>query len=202
MNLAIVLLIAALGPPAKAELRAIHRAGQTFVVFPEVDGLIENKQVTRGELKAVLARLQQTRQARYRVYYHSAPITAATLNMDEVVIERFAVEPGKPLPPGVGLYVHSPKKAGKAYYAVTLTVDGREDPATLKALARPVAETVGPGEPVLQGEADAQFAPRLAGPSRWASRTVWLSPTARWGSVESRRAARQSFPTLRSRRRC
>ena len=38
---AAVLLIAAFGPPAKAELRAIHRAGQTSVVFPEVDRLIE-----------------------------------------------------------------------------------------------------------------------------------------------------------------
>ena len=50
--------------------------------------------------------------------------------------------------------MHSAKKASKAYYAVTVAVDGREDPATLEALAIPVAETVGPGEPVLQGEAN------------------------------------------------
>jgi hypothetical protein len=76
--LAAVLLIAALGPPAKAELRAIHRAGQTFMVFPEVDRLIEKEQITWGELKTVFARLKEAPQVRYRVYRHTAPITAAT----------------------------------------------------------------------------------------------------------------------------
>jgi len=209
--MAAVLLIAALGPSADAGLRAIHRGGQTFVIFPEVDRLVEKEQITWGELKALLAQLSESRQVRYRVYRHTAPITVATLGgaeriaevaplsaynargrsvdeciaavrrkatddvelakelarsdyfagytpdspqMDDVVIERFAVEPGKPLPPGVGLYVHSPKKTGKAYYAVTLAVGGREDPASFKTLPIPVAETVGPGEPVLQSGAN------------------------------------------------
>jgi uncharacterized membrane protein len=76
--LAAGLLIAVLGSAAKAELRAIHRAGQTFVVFPEVDRLIEKEQITWGKLKTVLARLKEAPQVRYRVYRHTASITAAT----------------------------------------------------------------------------------------------------------------------------
>lgn len=77
--MAAVLLIAALGPSADAGLRAIHRGGQTFVIFPEVDRLVEKEQITWGELKAVLAQLNESRQVRYRVYRHTAPITVATL---------------------------------------------------------------------------------------------------------------------------
>jgi hypothetical protein len=59
--------------------RADGWPGQTFVIFPEVDRVIEKEQITWGELKAVLARLEEARQVRYRVYRHTAPITAATL---------------------------------------------------------------------------------------------------------------------------
>jgi hypothetical protein len=209
--LAAVLFLAALSPHADAELRAIHRAGQTFLIFPEIDRLVDREPITWGELKAVFARLDQTRQVRYRVYRHTAPITAATLAeaeriaevaprsgynargrsvdeciavvrrkalddaelakdlarsdyfdsytpdsppMDDVLIERFSVEPGKPLPQGLGLYVHNPDEEGNAYYAVTCVVNGSEDSTTLVAMARPVTESVGLGEPVLQGEAN------------------------------------------------
>ena len=75
----------------------------------------------------------------------------------ELRIRRLAVEAGKPLPPRAGLYVHHPAKAGRAYYAVVSVVDGvanLRDLSAANALARPVEEVVGPGEPVLQGTAD------------------------------------------------
>ena len=58
----------------------------------------------------------------------------------------------KELPLHTGLYVHQPAKAGKAFYAVTVLVDGVENTADLTAansLAGPVAETVGTGGPTL-----------------------------------------------------
>jgi len=59
---------------------------------------------------------------------------------------------GGQLPLHTGLYVHQPAKAGKAYYAVTTCAGGAENTRDLtaaNALSRPVAETVGAGEPVL-----------------------------------------------------
>ena len=91
---AAVLLIAALVPPARAELRVVHRAGQTFVVFPEGGRPIEKEQITWGEMKAVLARLEQTPPVRYRVYRHTAPITAAALAGAERIADRIVALPG------------------------------------------------------------------------------------------------------------
>ena len=39
-------------------------------------------------------------------------------------IPRFAIEDGRPLGPRLGLYVHHPDRAGKAYYAVVPAIDG------------------------------------------------------------------------------
>lgn len=67
-------------------------------------------------------------------------------------IDRFVI-PGsrKPLPRGTGLYVHTPERAGMAYYAVLASVDGVQNTATF-AVTKAVAEVAGAGEPVLQGE--------------------------------------------------
>lgn len=77
--------------------------------------------------------------------------------MDTVRIERFAIEDERPLRPGTGLYVHHPSSPGSAFYAVAISVDGvanlRDFPAE-NSLQTPVAEGVGPGVPVRQGEAD------------------------------------------------
>lgn len=77
--------------------------------------------------------------------------------MGEVAIQRLAVENGKPLPPGTGLFVHHPEKAGRAYYAVVSSVDGvanTRDFSAANSLSTPISETVGIGEPVLQGKPD------------------------------------------------
>ncbi len=91
----------------------------------------------------------------------------------EVLVPRYCIEPTPPgklprdgrrrknnaaewwakeLPPRTGLYVHQTRAAGKAYYAVTALVDGVENTRVLTAansLAKPVVETVGPGEPLM-----------------------------------------------------
>src|SRR5262249_61590535 len=59
----------------------------------------------------------------------------------------------KAVPPGTGIYVHNPKQAGNMYYALSLAVNGEEDLSTFyekNATKEAVAETVGPGEPILQ----------------------------------------------------
>jgi hypothetical protein len=197
-------------PPAVKGLKVHHRAGQTFIVFEEIDDRSADASPTWADLKARLDRLDAEREVRYRVYRHTAPITAASLpeaellgevkpmsgynvpgrsvdrlialhrrramddlefskqlargdyfskyspdmpEMGELPIQRLAVEDGKPLPPRMGLYVHQPAKAGTAWYTVVSVVDGVANTGDLPE-AKPVEETVGPGELVFQGQAD------------------------------------------------
>ncbi len=52
---------------------------------------------------------------------------------------RLAVQPGSPVGPGTGLYVHTVRKAGRAYYAVLAAEDGAANAADISA-----ANTAGP----------------------------------------------------------
>ena len=74
--------------------------------------------------------------------------------MGEVTVDRFVIDDsGKQLALGTGLYVHNTDEAGQAYYAVAACVDGvtnTVDFSADNATQTPVAETVGPGEPVFQ----------------------------------------------------
>jgi hypothetical protein len=77
--------------------------------------------------------------------------------MSEVIVSRLAVEDGRPLPPGTGLYVHHPSAPAKAYYAVATVADGTVNTTDFPpgaTLAKPVAEQVGRGRPVFQGVED------------------------------------------------
>ena len=79
-------------------------------------------------------------------YYGNAP-------KPEYRAFRYVVESGKePVPPGIGIYVYNPQEAGKAYYAITAVINGREDTTATaaNALRVPIDESVGPGLPVLQ----------------------------------------------------
>ena len=203
------------GLPAPVRgLKVVHRAGQTFVTWQEVERRVAKENVAWGELKRLLDAADQTGEVRYRIYRHREPITADTIahaeflgevkslsgynvrgrsvdelmtlvrrraiddldlakklaredyfskygpsmpEMAEVVVNRFAVEDGRPLPVGTGLFVHHPKRAEKAYYGVAVARDGVAnlahwtDENTTRAA---VEETAGTGEPVLQGTPD------------------------------------------------
>ncbi len=120
-------------------------------------------------------------EVRYRVYRHDKPITPATIGAAELVGEavpgsmyntrlvpggdfikrrpkavagRLAVEPGKPLPPGTGLFVHTCRRHGNHYYAVVAALDGVENTVALSKAnsVGPVAQRAAPPEPVLQHE--------------------------------------------------
>jgi hypothetical protein len=71
----------------------------------------------------------------------------------ESFIPTFAPEPGRALHPGEAMYVHTPERAGSAYYAVTCVLGGTENLVAVgpaNSLATPVAETPAPPQPVLQ----------------------------------------------------
>jgi hypothetical protein len=164
--------------PAVKELRALHREGQTFLTWAEVEPPIAGSDLTFKDWKTTQAKLAaEPRQIRYRIYRSSEPITAASIGKAELVDEvgpltcwnpdihgtgprdgdlvpRYVIEDGKqPVPPGTGIYVHNPAKAGKAYYAVSLAIDGAENLSAFGAgntTADAVTETVGAGTPVLQ----------------------------------------------------
>ena len=66
------------------------------------------------------------------------------------VISTFCYDDLKAVMPGEALYVHTPGKAGRAYYAVTAVMNGTENLAVSDAnsLAQPVAETADTPEPI------------------------------------------------------
>ncbi|MBM4038448.1 MAG: hypothetical protein FJ290_08030 [Planctomycetes bacterium] len=66
-------------PPPVKGVKALHRAGQTFVTFEEIDERSAAPSPTWAELKKQLDAIDAEREVRYRVYRHTAPITAATL---------------------------------------------------------------------------------------------------------------------------
>jgi len=69
------------------------------------------------------------------------------------VIPTYCVAKGKALRPGEGLYVHTPRKPGRFYYAVTTALGGTENLSQISganSLAAPVAETPATPQPVLQ----------------------------------------------------
>jgi hypothetical protein len=72
-------------PPQASELRAVHRAGQTFLTWREIDERVGNDNVTWGELQAILSGLDTKAQTRYCVYRADRPITAANLAAAELL---------------------------------------------------------------------------------------------------------------------
>ncbi len=197
-------------PPAQVEgLKALHRAGQTFLTWKDREDAFGAGPVTWGQIRAHLDKTDPRQQVRYRVYRHARPIDARSVrdavllaevsslsgfnvnswslerlinqavfgNEDrgelgkygpfggwsrhspeggKLIIPRLAIEDGRALPAGTGLYVHScPAGAPgqKAYYAVTVATGGVENLSAFSpanSLARPVTEGPAAWEPVEQ----------------------------------------------------
>ena len=68
-----------------------------------------------------------------------------------VVALRLAVQPGKPVAAGTGIYVHTVGRAGKGYYAVLTAMNGTTNTIEISAdnAVGPIDETPAPPEPVL-----------------------------------------------------
>jgi len=118
-------------------------------------------------------------EVRYRVYQSPKPITPGTIGAatllgeaapgsaynarlvpggdfahrrPKAVATRLAVEPGKPLPAGFGLYVHTVARSGAYHYAVLAAVDGVENTTALGPgnVVGPLPQRRATPEPVLQ----------------------------------------------------
>ncbi|HET6427907.1 MAG TPA: hypothetical protein VFJ30_05835 [Phycisphaerae bacterium] len=214
------------------DVKAVHRAGQTFITWRELDPL-PDKSFTLDELREARDALEQRGWPRYRVYRLDRPINADNLGqaeplgevkplsgfnwrgasldrliyqhqlralndaafarsiasgpfdgyhqgmaaMGQVVIDRLAIEDGKPLPAGTGLYVHAPDKPGRAYYAVVPMVDGLAVPGgTGWATAEAVDERTGAGVPIFQCVEDLKVFYDYPGQRR--RYVQWCSPAA------------------------
>jgi len=98
--------------------------------------------------------------------------------MDRYPLDRLVIDPkAGPLPPGTGLYVHHPWRAQKRYYAVVSCRAGVENTADFSAanaLAKPLAEVTGPGEPVHQGPG--LWGPFFDYPGRRQVYVQWCAP--------------------------
>ncbi|MHB1037157.1 MAG: alpha/beta hydrolase family protein [Pirellulales bacterium] len=168
-------------------LAARHRAGQTMLSWKEVAPPAAADSIAAQALNDLRRELQkkdgnqQPNAVVYRVYRSARPITSLAglepvaevpalsgWNTDyygdirpEHKALRYVIEEGKgPIPPGTGICAYNPAQAGRAYYAVTVVRDGKENKSLGpgNALGAPVSETVGLGEPVLQ---------RIEKPAEW-----------------------------------
>jgi pimeloyl-ACP methyl ester carboxylesterase len=157
-----------------SQLRAWHRAGQTFLTWTEVMNPVTQDNISIQELKNIQTHVEQTHRLRYRIYRSTRPIKTIdglkpiteTLplsgwNTDYYGIApkpedkafRYVVEDGKEqVALGTGIYVNNPTEAGKAYYAVTVLVNDKENTAldAANTLQAPIDENIGAGLPVLQ----------------------------------------------------
>lgn len=140
-------------PPTTDGLQAVHRSGQTFLTWNEVDNTVH-----------------------YHIYRSTQPITTENLSTATLLTSRwgpidadsslhkhrsigvpefFIIENGAdPLDADTGLFVHTtqPGQDGSVYYAVTTITDGRENKQIImgeNSLAVAVTESVDTPEPVL-----------------------------------------------------
>lgn len=174
--LIVVALLAAPGGAAEKQagaLHARHKAGQTLLTFTEVDPPVTKDSIPAGEIRDLRRTLNTERKLRYRVYRSEEPIRSieglkpiadlppltgwniayyGSIRAEHMAL-RYVVQDGAdPVPPGTGICAYNPPRAGKAYYAVTTVIDGKEnvDIGPGNSLAAPIEETVGQGVPVLQ----------------------------------------------------
>lgn len=135
------------------ELTAIHRSGQTFLVWPETSS-----------------------SANYHVYRHNAPITETNLSAATQITSRWGAlstdtssnkyrmenvpanfiisDRGAPLTDNTGLFVYTIQagEQGRSYYAVTtISGDGEAEQsiAAGNTLSTPVNESTGTPKPIL-----------------------------------------------------
>jgi len=164
-------------PPTVADVRVAHRGGQSLITFREPPLAAMPDFKTGADVASFRERLvQENPGLRLRVWRSPVKITPQTVDRAKLVGEcgllscwndtywqdktkqqqpvRYRVaDLDEPLPWGTGVYAHNPAVASKAYYAVTVSVDGQEDLDSLgsgNTTSLPVDETVGQGEPVLQ----------------------------------------------------
>ncbi|KKK74412.1 hypothetical protein LCGC14_2884030, partial [marine sediment metagenome] len=66
-------------------VKAVHRSGQTFITWREIDELVGTDEITWGRLRTILGGIDRNRRVRYCVYRSDRPITAANLHAAELI---------------------------------------------------------------------------------------------------------------------
>jgi pimeloyl-ACP methyl ester carboxylesterase len=157
-----------------SQLRARHAEGQTLLTWQEILFPVTPETLSVVELRQIRATLDHEKRVRYRIYRSQQPIPSVKglTPMAEVSpltgwnadyygqyaqptdqAFRYVVEEGQPpVPPGTGIYAHNAGEGGAVYYAVTASINGREDMTISheNTLQIPIDETVGQGVPILQ----------------------------------------------------
>jgi pimeloyl-ACP methyl ester carboxylesterase len=160
--------------PQVSGVRVRHRAGQTLVTWEEAIPLVDTPAPSIGHIKQLRADADRRQKIRYHIYRSGQPITSVAglaaigsvspltgWNTDlygiyaapEPPAIRYVVDEGQePIGPRTGVFAFNPVAPGDGYYAVTVSIDGRENRivAAANVSAEPAKETVGPGEPILQ----------------------------------------------------
>ena len=73
-------------PPAQASgLKVVHRAGQTFITWKEIEDVVGADEVRWGEMRQILNGLDSEREVRYCIYRHSKPIDAVSLPQAQLI---------------------------------------------------------------------------------------------------------------------
>jgi len=162
-------------PHAISNIEVWHNQGQTFIVFDEILNPFVSDTITYKEFFNLKNNTQKIVYHIYRADHliksvkglkpiaglsSFSGINESFYGIDtqnkygEKEIIRYVVRSGEPpLKTGKGLYVFSPKEDGRAYYAVTFVVDGRENFLVVSgenSISQPIIETKGEGVPILQ----------------------------------------------------
>ena len=146
-----------------SQIRAVHRAGQTFVTWRELDGTNRRYRVYRSEQPLLVA--QDLDDADYLGEVDDRSSRNQGRSLATGTERTWIIAPGgAALDAMDGLFVHtvgglrnSPPSPAieftRAYYAVTCVTSGSEEQRIVvgsNALARPVSEWPAPPEPVVQ----------------------------------------------------
>jgi hypothetical protein len=138
-----------------AELNAFFREGQTFITWKEVgDAEGEKYRIYRSDAKITPANLD--RAALLATVPEGSCVFRRELKKKflerktgvEGYGQRFCIvdnptnDPGKMLPQGTGLFVHTAHEKGPAFYAVVPEIDGEPRPDRMAALDASVSESV------------------------------------------------------------
>ncbi len=155
-------------PSQASNATAFYRAGQTFVTWQQVAQPGVQYRVYRSKLPLRDAAQLTSETLLGQVHDYTALNLAASMNrlkfanmplgqtysLEQKVF--FTIKDNEPpLTEGTGLFVHTAKEFGPAYYAVTAVINGQENRNTGNGnLTHVVNERVQPVEPVRQNETD------------------------------------------------
>jgi len=74
-------------PPQVSGLKVFHRSGQTFITFKEIEDPFGARPVTWGTLRERLARMDESRLVRYRIYRHTRLINGDSIHEATLLAE-------------------------------------------------------------------------------------------------------------------